>query len=321
MIDTIKIKVNYTKQGASRIVLEDKLQKPEWRIDKESGRLKSTVGEYGKQWYCSITENHLEITGSLPKEIFGTNFRNASQLESISHFYDMGEEFGLRMQDAKVMRLDIANNMIVSEPPIRFYPYLGTPPLFKRFEQSTTLTLKNPTERKIQLFYDKAVWAQDKRQDIPFDYQGAQTLRFETRKTANTSVGRMLNIKEPTLKDILKDQNWELLLEDWKQSYFTIPKQNNVNFMIEHFKNQKQRVTPVMAERALLISLISHYGEEAVPHFADLLKAFKMWGDDQQGRNNKYRFLNGIKSDLERYRTANDYIDELDSKIKSIEVQ
>lgn len=320
MIDTIKIKVNYPKQGVKRSDLEDKLQSPEVRIDRDSQKWKSTVGEYGKQWYCTITDNHLEIIGSLPKEVFGTNFRNATQMETITHFYDMGEDLGLGLYDAKVMRLDIANNMLVSEPPMRYYPFLGTPPLFKRFEQSTTLTMKNPRQRKIQLFYDKVVWAQDKRQRVPFDYQGKQTLRFETRKTANTSVGRMLDIKEPTLGNITNDENWEKIFEDWKLSYFDIPKQNNINFMIDHFKDKKQRVTPQMAERALLISLISHYGEEQVPHFANLLKAFSMWGDDQQGRNNKYRFLNGIKNDIEKYRTANDYIDELDSKINSVEL-
>lgn len=81
-------------------------------------------------------------------------------------------------------------------------------------------------------------------------------------------------------------------------------KKNNINFMIEHLKQSEKRITPQIAERALLISLIDYYGEDTVGYYADLLKGLNLWGSDQKGRNNKYRFLNSIKSDIEKYRTS-----------------
>ena len=317
MLDSIEIIVNYNEQGIPRGNLECMLQRPEIVTDRETGRWKRTQGEYGRQWYCTITDKHIKIFGSVPKEIHGTNMYNADKQTICNHFDYMSNTLGIDLLDGYVNKIDVAHNLQMDEPPVRYYPYLGTVKGFKQMKKDTTLDYVGRRGNKVRnVFYDKIVEQDDKRRNnVPLDMQGLQWLRFETRITSGSQVAKVLGVVKPTLTDCLMYTGYEKLFEHWLYQYNNIPKVNNIDYMIKDV----ERITPRVAKDGLLISLIAHLGEHHIEQFAELVKAKGLWGKDMVGYNNKAVFLKDMKRLVQQHRTDQDYITELNEAVKKIE--
>ncbi|WEK21679.1 MAG: hypothetical protein P0Y49_11085 [Candidatus Pedobacter colombiensis] len=77
----------------------------------ETGELIVTTGHY-KDFFLSIKERGVYITGSLTAYIFGTNLKTAFKDDLYNGICKLSKELSINVFEGKVLRLDIATNII-----------------------------------------------------------------------------------------------------------------------------------------------------------------------------------------------------------------
>jgi hypothetical protein len=91
---------------------------------KEDGQLYIS-GILGSNYKVNISPQGISFKGSLAKYFLPDNFHTLTRSDSERAIEKMADEIHLPMKQAKVTRIDFAQNFIVKYPPEAYYNYLG----------------------------------------------------------------------------------------------------------------------------------------------------------------------------------------------------
>lgn len=178
-----------------------------------------------------INGEHLSISGSIPKYLFGNNLESLTRKDTQTAIEKLSDILHLPIKDSKVFRLDLGANILVKEPLQNYYSCLGFLPRFSRDQFGNNKTLSYKTTQKILVFYDKLKEARKSKVKIPEFYQDHPLLRYELRFLKRVS--ESLKVSEIKAEDLYKESSYIKTIDLWKQYYFSIPKINSIKLTNE----------------------------------------------------------------------------------------
>jgi len=217
-IDTFKGKIRSTELTEDDFIrIEKKLSKKRIIINEENHKtIRGFVGNIN----ITLDYRGLWIEGSLPKYVHGTNQKTLSLNETASAFQHLGADLGIDLLEARIERVDIAENIITSYPVQEYYPILMHCKHFKRNELDNGLGFRS--RNRYISFYGKMQEVK-KRKEVPDEVLiGKNVLRYELRYLNNKSISSYMGIKSINLRSLLK--NYKKLVEGWYSTFNSIMK-------------------------------------------------------------------------------------------------
>ena len=253
-----------------------------------------------------ISEKGLSLYGSLPKYYLNDNFQVLSRGDTQRAIEKLSDTLSLSIKEAKVTRIDLAQNFIVKyEEPV-YFNYLGACRYYQRLEQPKSLYYQNGLRQ--MLFYCKAIEQRAKGLPIPELYQNKNVLRYEFRWLRRLS--EAFNIAEVKASTLYQDSFYIEAINRWKQSYFSIRKQKDLNFNMQCMNSVKD-----FEQLIYLAGLKTLFGGERealeAVELAKKLGVFKHKMQPQRIKD-KIKELNKLSNQI----TEPEAIQELDSKVK-----
>ena len=249
MIDTIKLKVYPTELVEDHYTrIPDKLTRKRIITNEEGNK---TMRGFIKNMNITLDYRGLWIEGSLPKYYYGTNQKTLSFTDIKKAICCLEEEVELNLSEARVIRVDIGDNIITKYPVECYYPILMHCNQFKRNELDNGLGFSN-TNRYISV-YGK-LQEVEKGKELPEElFVGRNVLRYEHKHLSNASISSCLGIKNINLCSMLN--NYRKLVEDWYCTFESIRKRHDVmDFDFDLFKHKG------MFEKYLKIKGIEAFG-------------------------------------------------------------
>jgi hypothetical protein len=202
-------------------------------------------------------KKHLKVVGSITKWYCGENISTLGLHDCQVAFNELSIFLGIDLADFEVQSLEFAANLIMREQPKKYFDFLGAHSKLKkrRIESDTTLYYKGPKGWGIK-FYDKLAHARSKGNRMPIHHvlQNKNILRYEI-----TFKGRLdTQLKfENTLSQLLKPENYALVLNRWYNEYKTI---NKVG--VEQYTSNF--TTPSQFEDFMVVTACHHLGQGIV---------------------------------------------------------
>tara|TARA_B110000263_G_scaffold186781_1_gene164441 strand:+ start:134 stop:1060 length:927 start_codon:yes stop_codon:yes gene_type:complete len=305
MLDTISLNIDYSKQGLTLNNVTSLFSTNVYEHYKKGGDNYWITGS-NKDWGLKANNKVLIITGSIAKNINKSNFYTPTYSQIIDYFNNASNTLNIDLFKANIKRIDIANNILMEEPPKVYYKFLGEQKGWTKNGYDGTEQWKNKS-RETKLMYDKSKWAKDTSNFIPGEFENKNVLRWEYRCLNNNSLTKIIG-NNTELNCLLNEPNYMLLFKASIKQYNNIPKINNIDFMIDNVKTPKEAID------GLLVTLVQNSDERIVKNYFDTLDNKGVF----KNRTQKYRYKNMIHDKLSKHRSKNDYIDELDSKINNI---
>jgi hypothetical protein len=128
--------------------------------------------------------NHLIIHGSLPKYLKGENITPLNREEIMAAIKKLEQDMDICLKSAVVCSAEFGTSIITKEKPFEYLYLFGNTKRFTRVEYSKwtgveTVNYTTPTGSFEFIGYDKIKEMLDKKQDIPFLFNGSNVLRLE----------------------------------------------------------------------------------------------------------------------------------------------
>ncbi|TKC01399.1 phage/plasmid replication domain-containing protein [Pedobacter cryotolerans] len=234
MIDTIRIKIELNQLPENYYsFLQSKIIRKRY-FTNEFGRT-TLICNY-ENFYITLGLTGLFITGSLTRYVKGNTLETAYKDELFNGLLRLGIDLMIDIMDAKVLRLDIAGNILTKKPVEEYFSILSSFKRTERFRHTNALTYSN-SYRKI-LFYNKIKQLQIKRsQNIDQILKDNNVLRYEYRFCKTNTLQRFLSINDVTVHTIF--DNYEKLVNSWVDNYLSIDKSNEPKFFDEKVFDKK----------------------------------------------------------------------------------
>lgn len=174
--------------------------------------------------------------GSLCKFLLGDNYQSLGRHDTKLAIEKLSDLLHLPMDRAKVVRMDVAQNLIMRFPTSVYFEHLGMLRFGKRLVEPNGLYYALSGGRLC--FYDKNHEQGEKKEYIPDLYQGRNVLRYEKRSTNRIAANMGVPIVTGAL---LYDEAFYMsTLNGWKSSYQSIQKINDVNLNFDSMKTKQQ---------------------------------------------------------------------------------
>ncbi len=266
MYDTVNFCLNTNYTGFSRgSSVQDKLSCISEVYKKDgSAYLKANLGNLRVLW----NGQGIFLSGSISKWFFGNNLQLLDSKGLVVAIEQLSDIFHLSFRKAKVMRLDLAGNLITDFQPLIYYPYLGDSRYYKRYVQSKSIYYNNTLRKKV--FYDKIAECKSNREFMPKDFFGKNILRYELRYIKN--IGNQFNCIGVSLDDLCNNDFYLSLINLWEKEYKLIRKIKEMEHPNYTFIKTKKQ----LYQHAVLQSIQAQGGLENVFQY---LKESKVKGD------------------------------------------
>jgi len=171
-----------------------------------------------------ISERGVTIKdSSLCKYYLGDNFKTLSRGDTKKAVELISDKLHLPFSEAKITRIDIAQNIVTQYPENVYYPYLGEAQYYNRLEQNNGLYYNN--NKRQLVFYGKVHEQKLKKQPIPDLYNMRNVLRYEMRFRKRLT--QQFNVAELTAEMLYDETFYYKLVKRWKSEYFKIQKINS----------------------------------------------------------------------------------------------
>lgn len=270
----------------------------------------SEYGEYVTGYLDSlkvkITNRGVKIyDSSICKYYLGDNFKTLSKGDTKRAIEQVSDSLHLPFDKSKVMRIDVAKNMIMQHPESVYLPYLGEAQYYTRLPQNNGLYYNLTTGKRQMLFYGKEYEQKTKRQPIPELYKDRNVLRFEMRY--KKQLPKQLRRSEITGALLYDEAFYYDLVARWRDEYLNIQKINTKLNSMRPTGSKKQLVED------LALFTILEVGQ------AEILNKVKEWQDRGEiGKKQAYDLRKAIKelSSASSIEQRNELIQELDKKVK-----
>ncbi len=178
----------------------------------------------------------VRVRGSLCKWWFGDNFNTMGQRDVKRAIRRLSDTLHLPMEQADVLRIDIATNIATKHPVKAYLNHFG------RMGGTFPIANKNGWEYRrtytTTIIYDKGKEARCKRVPIPEPFVGRNLLRFEHRLIKN--VASQLGERGLVAASLYEDRVFFKLIDLWQQAYRSIDKVNDVTPNFAKIKGVKE---------------------------------------------------------------------------------
>ena len=223
MYDTLSLSIEPSDIVFNKLL--NSLDNPKPKRNLHTG-INETTGHLANMrvWFCDTFPQKLKITGSLAKFHYGDNLQKLTRSETEQAIQKLSETLTVDMKQAKVQRLDIGANFVLSKPCAEYQACLGEIPRMKR----STLTSAQgegvyfQNSKRTLAIYNKVKDCQKLRQPIPEVFQGRHVLRYELRYMKNISA--QLKLQTVTAQDLYSEIFYIDILNRWRDCYFSINK-------------------------------------------------------------------------------------------------
>lgn len=221
MIDSLNFTLikdfNSDKASAERIF---KQFSDEPLLNKEKYTRLPYLGGNIRNLSIKVFENQLKVDGSLSAFYLGNNQHVLDYKGCLQALQKLEEVLDLNILGAKVRRVDLAQNLLMENPPEVYYPLLIKGGIFDRIENTNGIYFRNKS-RKV-LIYNKNTERKDKKKAIHPVLGDHNVLRYEFSIISQQALKYHLKKKKVLLSDIITD--YKTLIELWHESYRLIAK-------------------------------------------------------------------------------------------------
>jgi hypothetical protein len=252
-----------------------------------------------------LSQAGISFKGSLAKYYLNDNFHTLNRGDSQRAIEMMADNTHLPIQQAKVTRIDFAQNFLMRHEPKAYYSYLGECRYYQRFCQPESLYYSNGLRTK--LFYNKVAEGKKKGYTIPDLWNGQNVLRYELRYTSRLPQQfNLAEVKASTLYDV---KSYIELSRKWVDEYEAITKKNDFNFKSERMKSPKD------FWKQLDLIAVNAIGQERLMQMIEEMRLIKAF--------DKPEYYSRLKKGLRELcktpdlTTPSDMITELDKKIEA----
>ena len=170
-----------------------------------------------------ITDKSVTIKGSICKWYNRDNLHSITLADTQNALGQLSEIIGPSIERFYIDRVDLAANLIMENPAEAYFPHFGIIEkgnVLPRHEPSGIYydLPSKPLNKSSLLFYSKDKEMRAHRKRIPVEWMGLHVLRYEYRK----------KLFLVTADSLYKKEFYNRLLEQWKEHYDEIVKQNDV---------------------------------------------------------------------------------------------
>lgn len=211
-------------------------------------------GKYGK-FDVGVYPNGISLKGSICKHYLGSNLYTLTREQTKLAIEQMCRDLQLPIQNAKVTRIDIAENFIMQYDEKLYFKYLSKLNYYKRLEQDNGLYFRQ--NNKLLVFYGKVHEQKKQGETIPELFKGKHVLRYEMRYLKN--IPKQLNKTIVVASDLYEPSFYETLVTNWKNEYFNIQKTKEIAINPESMKDIKS-----FQQQMMLEGLVSKFGTESI---------------------------------------------------------
>ena len=329
MYDTIHIRIDdLEEQGLSRDRLVEHLATHKVILN-EDGTVNKVFGNYydpsvtdrtsdkrlarQMSMTVNIKGNSATFTGSLSRAIKGSNVYTIDPDEMHDYFFGMSHSMGINMLQQRVTRADVAFNLEMTEPPVRYISMMG--------DAQGHETIEYPTYKMWKKGYrTMKVYSKLDAINKLGQYTGSNTeignlLRVET-SVKHNALNNVLGTDKTIVYDLLSEWGISQLFADYKDATKNIPYlMENTELMLDGITNAK---TFLKNWEAFMYKQNQDLFEKAL----ELATELGYLGDNPRTRANyRNRAREKKKRMLNHYSTRNDYIDEVQSKLDELSLK
>jgi hypothetical protein len=240
-------------------------------------------------------------SGSLGKYLNGENVTNLSRKTLIKALKKLEDETGWNLRETEIKTLEIGATIPLKKPVSSYMQLWGRVTRNKKIDYwgSTLETVINKTGDRSFQGYDKVI---ESKKNIPEFFKGDNLLRLELKykKGIKNYLGKL------SLWDLTDKKIYSKLLENWKETYLSIPKKKCTVLDVSDNVNPK-------GLKDLLSSYgLNTYGFDNYISFINSLESSSLLGSTQarRARTEAKSLIENIKVS-----ETNDLTYELDSKV------
>ena len=230
---------------------------------------------YGSCGGLKVSQNSfgVEVSGSLAKFLHGENITPMDLRGAADAVAKLSDALHLRMDEAKVKRLEFGRTLEVSRPVSDYLQRLGDVPRMRRdvFAGALYYLNKGKEQNKVLAFYDKGAEARAGGMAIPAGLESSNLLRYELRFCRR--VARQAKARDVTAATLYNELFYRHMVELWRDNYFSILKTNKTGYDMDKIKTVSDAV------EALAAKLISQAGKGQITDYVDMLKAAGVFPD------------------------------------------
>jgi hypothetical protein len=297
MIDTVTLFLEtYDSEKA-----EAALSSQKESVNRDTGEV--AVNGLFESLRVKITGQGVSVNGSLSGFYHGSNSVDLTRADTGRAIEKISDGLHLPMNQAKVYRLDAAQNLSMNKPVTAYLSQLISTPYLKRSEHGDGSTVNFSSKKRALVFYDKVASITAKHQAMPEGFRGSNILRYENRALRNAA--KQFNREEILAGDLSQEAFFNRIIDKWLADYSSVKKirrPQDINFQ---------------SVRTLETSIARHGLPECGGH-DNLIRLIK--AEQKQGRASKMKALR-LREKIKSLAIApcnedkTDDIAELDEKI------
>ena len=250
-----------------------------------------------------VNENSVKLAkGSISKYYLEDNFKTMYRGDAKRAIEKISDELHLPFLNAKVTRIDIAQNLLMKYPEKVYLPHLGNNQFYSRLEANHGLYYNNSSRTKV--FYEKIREQKKLGNEIPLHLKERSLLRYELRFTKR--IPQQFR-RKVIAEDLYNEDFYCKILARWEDEYLKINKVNNILHNMEATGSTK-----VFKDYLALIGL-------AEIGFNKTLGVIKEWQEigeiNRKQASDLRKQLKALNS-KPKLTEKSELIEELDTKIK-----
>lgn len=245
--------------------------------------------------------------GSLCKYHLGDNLAVMRRQDIEDVVGSLSDKFHLPLDEARISRLDWAENLVMLQPVNVYLDHLGTPARGWRQRYSESCLYYHGMNGKTFCLYDKI---EEMRGDfINSLWQGKNVLRLEQRYTKR--LPHYLGMDAVTAKVLYNQRNYSKLTKMWKDDLLDIPVVNDIAIDLDKMKNVSD------LHRVGTLYLIEKYGGQNA-FLENIAKRQKEGGLTSKQAFDLRKAINDACKVKEGFVEQNEAMQELQTKIREV---
>jgi hypothetical protein len=258
-----------------------------------------------KNYKVNISGQGISLKGSLAKYFLPDNFHTLTRSDSARAFEMMADELLLPISQAKINRIDFAQNFLMDFEPEAYYSFLGDCQYYQRQPLSQSLYYSNTLRQK--LFYNKIAEGKAKGLSLPDVWNGQNVLRYEMRFTSR--LPKQFNQSEITANSLTDEKFYMAIFDKWLAEYEAINKLHSINFNLSNMNSPKD------FWRQINLMAVNMIGQDKIMQEIENLRHQKAF--------DKPEYYSRLKKEIKelckdaKMTTSSDLVAELDKKIRA----
>lgn len=258
-----------------------------------------------KNYRVSVKEQGVFLTGSICKYFLNDNMQTLDRKKTQEAITKLSDELHLPINEAKVTRVDVAENLVMNFEVPYYFPFLGQARHFARLQQNNGVNYRNG--KREMLFYGKLHEQNLKGVPIPEILQNRNVLRYEHR--FKNRLCKQFNLPEIIASTLYNEKFYIDILSRWKVGYFIIHKHKLPNFDLNILQNMRE-----FEKQIFLLGIKSLGGEPAMMQMIEQAKQQGIFKNKMQVKRIKDKVKDVCTTPQLNYES--DAIAELDKKVK-----